>query len=256
MQLLPVPGRRPATHRVPVRQAAQTGRAASAGGHAPVSGERAVSRTTARRRRVARRRRSAARWCSRRTRSRRTTGSRSGPRGAVLSAVRGVSLRLYRSARRRARRRERLGQVDRGEAARRPGAPDQRRDPARRCARRTVQRGGRSARYKSDVQMVFQDPFASLNPVHTVRYALRAGRPPAPAPNGRAGGRPRLVRLLERGAPDPAPSNSSRAIRTSCPAASASVSRSHARSPPSRACCSPTSPSRCSTSRSASRCST
>jgi peptide/nickel transport system ATP-binding protein len=27
--------------------------------------------------------------------------------------------------------------------------------------------------YKSDVQMIFQDPFASLNPVHTVRYALR-----------------------------------------------------------------------------------
>jgi peptide/nickel transport system ATP-binding protein len=27
-------------------------------------------------------------------------------------------------------------------------------------------------RYKSEVQMVFQDPFASLNPVHTVRYHL------------------------------------------------------------------------------------
>jgi peptide/nickel transport system ATP-binding protein len=27
-------------------------------------------------------------------------------------------------------------------------------------------------RYKSDVQMVFQDPFASLNPVHTVRHHL------------------------------------------------------------------------------------
>ncbi len=26
--------------------------------------------------------------------------------------------------------------------------------------------------YKSNVQMIFQDPFASLNPVHKVRYAL------------------------------------------------------------------------------------
>ena len=28
--------------------------------------------------------------------------------------------------------------------------------------------------YKGDVQMVFQDPFASLNPLHTVRYHLSA----------------------------------------------------------------------------------
>jgi peptide/nickel transport system ATP-binding protein len=27
-------------------------------------------------------------------------------------------------------------------------------------------------RYKSEVQLVFQDPFSSLNPVHTVRYHL------------------------------------------------------------------------------------
>jgi peptide/nickel transport system ATP-binding protein len=44
--------------------------------------------------------------------------------------------------------------------------------------------------YKSEVQMVFQDPFASLNPVHTVRYHLeralaihrpRTGREPSVA---------------------------------------------------------------------------
>ncbi len=29
-------------------------------------------------------------------------------------------------------------------------------------------------RYKSEVQLVFQDPFSSLNPVHTVRYHLNA----------------------------------------------------------------------------------
>ncbi|WP_213450327.1 ABC transporter ATP-binding protein [Rhizomonospora bruguierae] len=49
-------------------------------------------------------------------------------------------------------------------------------------------RGGRAFRaYARRVQMIFQDPFASLNPVHTVRYHLtralrihqRAGRTPA-----------------------------------------------------------------------------
>ncbi|KJF16688.1 ABC transporter ATP-binding protein [Acidithrix ferrooxidans] len=37
-----------------------------------------------------------------------------------------------------------------------------------------IQVGNRSdfRRFKSDVQMVFQDPFASLNPVHTIRYHL------------------------------------------------------------------------------------
>ncbi len=44
-------------------------------------------------------------------------------------------------------------------------------------------------RYKSQVQYVFQDPFASLNPVHTVRYHLErplklhhAGRSPPGRP--------------------------------------------------------------------------
>ena len=50
----------------------------------------------------------------------------------------------------------------------------------------TDRRGFRA--YKSDVQMVFQDPFASLNPLHTVRYHLtralrlhadRSGRDPS-----------------------------------------------------------------------------
>ncbi len=35
-----------------------------------------------------------------------------------------------------------------------------------------VRRRGDFRRYKSQVQYVFQDPFASLNPVHTVRYHL------------------------------------------------------------------------------------
>jgi peptide/nickel transport system ATP-binding protein len=38
-----------------------------------------------------------------------------------------------------------------------------------------VSSGRNFRRYKSEVQLVFQDPFSSLNPVHTVRYHL--GRP-------------------------------------------------------------------------------
>ena len=33
-------------------------------------------------------------------------------------------------------------------------------------------RGGEFRRYKSEVQLVFQDPFSSLNPAHTVRYDI------------------------------------------------------------------------------------
>ena len=62
-------------------------------------------------------------------------------------------------------------------------------DPAARRGFRT---------YKSDVQMVFQDPFASLNPLHTVRYhltralRLHAGR------SGRDASTGELDKLLEQ----------------------------------------------------------
>ncbi|GIF17706.1 peptide/nickel transport system ATP-binding protein [Actinoplanes tereljensis] len=36
----------------------------------------------------------------------------------------------------------------------------------------TVKGGGNFRRYAAQVQMIFQDPFASLNPVHTIRYHL------------------------------------------------------------------------------------
>jgi peptide/nickel transport system ATP-binding protein len=39
-------------------------------------------------------------------------------------------------------------------------------------ARTTVRAGRRFRTYSGQVQMIFQDPFASLNPVHTVRYHL------------------------------------------------------------------------------------
>jgi peptide/nickel transport system ATP-binding protein len=92
-------------------------------------------------------------------------------RGQVLHAVRDVSFALYRgavvalvgesgsgksTAARLLAGQERLTSG----GIRLDGAPV---DPATRRAFR---------RYKSDVQLVFQDPFSSLNPVHTVRHHL------------------------------------------------------------------------------------
>jgi peptide/nickel transport system ATP-binding protein len=64
----------------------------------------------------------------------------------------------------------------------------------------TVVRGGPRAvrRYRSDVQMVFQDPFGSLNPTHTVGYHLqRPLRLHGVASDGRSA-RDGVLELLDR----------------------------------------------------------
>jgi oligopeptide/dipeptide ABC transporter ATP-binding protein len=62
-------------------------------------------------------------------------------------------------------------------------------DPA---ARRTFRA------YKSEVQMVFQDPFASLNPLHTVRYHLERALHVHSARTGRAPSVTEVDRLLDQ----------------------------------------------------------
>ena len=53
-------------------------------------------------------------------------------------------------------------------------------------------------RYKSQVQLVFQDPFSSLNPVHTVRYHLERPVRLHQGKTGRAEVNAELVSLMER----------------------------------------------------------
>ncbi|GAB2885979.1 ABC transporter ATP-binding protein [Streptomyces mayteni] len=68
-----------------------------------------------------------------------------------------------------------------------------------------LRRGRRAARaYHAEVQLIFQDPFGSLNPLHRVRYTLdRTLRLHEPDLD-RAGRRRRIVELLERVSLSPA----------------------------------------------------
>jgi len=94
-----------------------------------------------------------------------------GPQGVVLSAARDVSFGLYRSAVVAL-----VGESGSGKSTVAKMLAGQERPTGGEIMLDGVvvepwrHRAFRS--YKSDVQMIFQDPFASLNAVHTVRYAL------------------------------------------------------------------------------------
>ena len=105
--------------------------------------------------------------------------------------------------------------------------------------------------YRRQVQLVLQDPFSSLNPVHDVRYHL--ARPLRVHGLARRADRTRRSSACWSGSRSPRRTQFICAsTRTSCPAASASAWRSPARSRCGRGCCSPTSRSRCWTCRSGS----
>jgi peptide/nickel transport system ATP-binding protein len=106
----------------------------------------------------------------------------------------------------------------------------------------TPVRSGSRIEYTRTVQMVLQDPYSSLNPVHTIGYHL--ARPlkihGAQAAQGMQGSLDaRIASLLERVALSPAAQFTSK------------YPHELASSP---GCCSPTSRCRCSTSRSGSAC--
>ncbi|HTA08416.1 MAG TPA: ABC transporter ATP-binding protein [Streptosporangiaceae bacterium] len=92
-------------------------------------------------------------------------------RGHVLHAVRDVSLGLYRSAVVAL-----VGESGSGKStvARMLAGQEHPTTGTIRLDEHPVELSGRRAfrSYKSEVQYVFQDPFASLNPAHTVRYHI------------------------------------------------------------------------------------
>jgi peptide/nickel transport system ATP-binding protein len=92
-------------------------------------------------------------------------------RGQTVHAVRDVSISLYRSAVVAL-----VGESGSGKstAARLLAGQEHPSAGTIRLNDQPVEPSGRRAfrRYKSEVQLVFQDPFASLNPAHTVRYHI------------------------------------------------------------------------------------
>ncbi|HEX3803932.1 MAG TPA: ABC transporter ATP-binding protein [Solirubrobacteraceae bacterium] len=119
-----------------------------------------------------------------------------GPNATVLSAVRDVSLQLRRSAVVAL-----VGESGSGKSTvakllagqERPTSGEVLLDgqPAHHSGRR----GFRA--YKSEVQMVFQDPFASLNPTHRVRYPLERAVRLHRSELGRRAVADELVRLMD-----------------------------------------------------------
>jgi peptide/nickel transport system ATP-binding protein len=90
-------------------------------------------------------------------------------RGATLHAVRAVSLTLYRGAvvalvGESGSGKSTVAKLLAGQEQLTAGTITLDDQPVRVRSRRAFRQ------YKSEVQLVFQDPFASLNPVHTVRY--------------------------------------------------------------------------------------
>ncbi len=80
-------------------------------------------------------------------------------------------------------------------------------------------------RYKSEVQLVFQDPFSSLNPVHTVRYHLERPVKLHQGKKSRDEIEAEVVRLMEQ-VGSPQPNSSWPSSPTNCPGASANGFRS------------------------------
>jgi len=120
-----------------------------------------------------------------------------GPHGVVLSAARDVSFGLYRSAVVAL-----VGESGSGKStvAKMLAGQERPTDGEILLEGVAVQpwKHGAFRAYKSDVQMIFQDPFASLNMVHTVRYTLSRPIRLHQRAKGKAAIAAEVGRLLER----------------------------------------------------------
>ena len=132
--------------------------------------------------------------------------------------------------------------------------PDQRRGPARTAPTSPGCQNGRCGRCAASVQMIYQDPYESLDP----RFRVQ---PDGRGADARARHRPVVGRAAASWSSRrwsrracPRPTLTWTGTRTSCLAASASGSRSPRRWCLARSCCWPTSPCRCWTSRSGPAC--
>jgi oligopeptide/dipeptide ABC transporter ATP-binding protein len=118
-----------------------------------------------------------------------------GSRGQVVSAVKGVSLELHRGrvvalVGESGSGKSTIAKLLAGQEKRTGGSivlDGEAIEPSRR---------GNFRAYKSEVQMVFQDPFASLNPLHTVRYHLQRALAVHSSRTGREASVAEVERLL------------------------------------------------------------
>ena len=120
----------------------------------------------------------------------------SGRQGAILSAVRAVSLQLHRSAvvalvGESGSGKSTVAKLLAGQETPTAGEILLDGEPVTPSRRRSFRQ------YKSEVQMVFQDPFASINAVHRVRYPLQRAVRLHQHGLGRKQVASELVRLLE-----------------------------------------------------------
>ena len=154
---------------------------------------------------------------------------RSARERAVVRAVDGVDLAIRRGETLGPRGRIGLRQDDGRSGDRAAPRSDGGLDQVRRRRARDASRASKLRRLRQRFQMIFQDPYSSLNPRMTIGCDRRASRWTSTASARRRSARERVARAARRSWASPAAPRAG--SRTSSAAASASASASRGRSP-------------------------